>query len=119
MATLNSPEAVRRRLEEEREALQAEIDAIPIDNQNQKDSYGAQQHPADEATDLFLRERNIPIRSNAQDLLTQVDQAMQRLDAGTYGTCARCGRPINPERLEALPYAILCIDCQATMERGT
>lgn len=118
MTTLDSPEAIRQRLEADRAALQAEIDATLVENENQEDSYGAKQHPADDATELFQRELNIPLMSNAQDLLHQVEAALRRLDVGTYGSCARCGRPINPERLEALPYAAYCIDCQAIVERG-
>ena len=48
------------------------------------------------------------LRSNLRD----VDRALAKMDAGTYGTCERCGKPIGPERLEALPWAMLCIDCK-------
>ena len=49
----------------------------------------------------------------------QIEAALQRLDAGTYGVCERCGQPIPPRRLEALPYATLCVACQALEERAT
>ena len=48
------------------------------------------------------------LRSN----LRLVDRALAKMDAGTYGTCERCGRPIGAERLEALPWAMLCISCK-------
>jgi DnaK suppressor protein len=48
------------------------------------------------------------LRSNLHD----VDRAIAKMDAGTYGTCERCGNPIGPERLEAIPWALLCIDCK-------
>jgi RNA polymerase-binding transcription factor DksA len=41
-----------------------------------------------------------------------VEQALERMDAGAYGSCERCGRPIDEERLEALPAARLCLDCK-------
>ena len=112
MAQKQTDAAIRRRLEEERAALQAEIEALPIDIQGQQDDNGGGQHPADYATDLYLRERNIPLRSNAQDLLDRIDSALERLDAGSYGICERCGKQINPERMEALPYATMCVECQ-------
>jgi DnaK suppressor protein len=48
------------------------------------------------------------LRSNLHD----VDRALAKMDAGTYGTCERCGKPIAEERLEAIPWALLCIDCK-------
>ena len=48
------------------------------------------------------------LRSNLRD----VERAIAKMDAGTYGTCERCGNAIPPERLEALPWAVLCIDCK-------
>lgn len=109
--------AVRERLQSERNSLQEQLDAFPVEHQgNQNDDYGVSQHPADDATELFIRERNIPLRSNLEDQIVQIDTALERLDAGSYGQCARCGRPINPERLEALPAAIYCIDCQRAVE---
>lgn len=48
------------------------------------------------------------LRSNLHD----VERALGKLDAGTYGMCERCGLPIAPERLDAIPWALLCIDCK-------
>jgi RNA polymerase-binding transcription factor len=109
---------IRRRLEEERASLRDQIDSLAVDNQNQQDDYGVGNHLADDATEVFTRERNIALRNNAQDLLAQVEAALHRLDEGTYGTCARCGREIATERLEVLPSATLCIACQSEVERG-
>ena len=50
--------------------------------------------------------------------LTQVRAALKRLDEGQYGICARCGAQINPERLKLIPYTILCVSCQARVERA-
>lgn len=117
MASTNETAAIRRRLEGEREALLGQLDAFPIANENQDEDYGAGQHPADDASEVFLRERNVALRGNTQDLIAQVDAALERLDEGGYGTCARCGNQINPERLEALPYAIYCVSCQAIVDQ--
>ena len=53
-----------------------------------------------------------PCATTTGQHLAAVDAALARLDAGTYGTCTTCGKPIGAERLEALPWAALCIDCQ-------
>ena len=47
-----------------------------------------------------------------------IDAALQRIEAGTYGKCVNCGAPIPEERLEAMPWATLCIDCKRKEERG-
>ena len=107
---------IRARLDQERASLQSDIEALAAENQAQQDDYGVGNHVADDATEVFTRERNLALRSNAQDLLAQVDAAIQRLDEGRYGVCARCGQEIAPDRLEALPYAIYCITCQSLVE---
>src|SRR5215212_3130144 len=104
--------AVRARLEQERASLQSDIETLAIDNQAQQDDYGVGNHTADDATEVFTRERNLALHSNIQELLTQVDAAIERIDEGRYGICARCGQPIAADRLEALPYASYCINCQ-------
>lgn len=50
--------------------------------------------------------------------LTQVQAALKRFDEGKYGLCAKCNTHINPERLKAIPYAALCVSCQARFERA-
>jgi len=107
---------IRARLEQERASLQSDIESLAAENQAQQDDYGVGNHVADDATEVFTRERNLALRGNAQDLLAQVDTALVRLDEGTYGICARCSREIAPERLDALPYAIYCITCQSQVE---
>ncbi len=56
-------------------------------------------------------------RAQAQDLLRQVTQALERIDAGVYGICLHCAEPIARARLEAQPYASLCVDCQSAAEK--
>ena len=107
---------IRARLEQERASLQSDIEALTAENQAQQDDYGVGNHVADDATEVFTRERNLALRNNAQDLLVQVETALQRLETGSYGICARCGKEIAPERLDALPYAIYCITCQSQVE---
>jgi RNA polymerase-binding transcription factor len=77
-------------------------------------TYGSQ---AAAASQVFAQQRDLALRDRNQQHLQLVDAALARLDAGTYGTCQNCGRPIAPERLEAIPWAALCIDCQRTAGR--
>ncbi len=83
------------------------------------ESGGAASDQADDADALFEYERNRALVEHTRQLLTQVQEALGRIDAGTYGICSNCGRPIQPARLQALPYVTLCIDCQAKEEQAS
>ncbi|MGW8252061.1 MAG: TraR/DksA family transcriptional regulator [Anaerolineales bacterium] len=72
---------------------------------------------SDLAQDYVRRDRDTALIEQMEDTLREIETALQKLDEGTYGRCARCGKPIAPERLEALPYAELCIECQELLER--
>jgi DnaK suppressor protein len=107
---------IRARLEELRAELGGQPEALPIAEDADVNDGGVGQHYADDGTNTFLRERNLALRENAADLLAQVEAALRRLDAGTYGICENCGRQINPERLEALPYTAYCIECASQLQ---
>lgn len=77
-------------------------------------TYGSQ---AAAASQVFAQQRDLALRDRADQQLALVDAALARLDDGTFGTCVRCGRPIAAERLEALPWAPRCIDCQRLADR--
>jgi DnaK suppressor protein len=78
-------------------------------------TYGSQ---AAAATQVFEQQRDLALRDRNEQHLAAVEAAILRLDDGTYGSCVRCGRPIAPERLDALPWAAHCIDCQRIVGRG-
>ncbi len=69
------------------------------------DEHGLETHLADQGTMTFLRERDLGIEDHEERLLEEIDAALKRLDEGTYGTCEVDGRPIEFERLQALPWA--------------
>jgi RNA polymerase-binding protein DksA len=77
-------------------------------------TYGSQ---AAAASQVFEQLRDLALGDRSRQTLEAVDAALARLDAGTYGTCTSCGRGIAAERLEAIPSAALCIDCQRTTPR--
>jgi RNA polymerase-binding protein DksA len=78
-------------------------------------TYGSQ---AAAASQVFEQQRDLALRDHATGQLALVDAAIARLDDGTYGVCVNCGRPIASGRLEALPWAAHCIDCQTTIDRA-
>ena len=75
------------------------------------------QHMADAATAMHDRELDYGIADNEEELLGEIDAALTRIETGTYGICTVCGRPIGEERLQALPWASLCIDDARAQER--
>jgi DnaK suppressor protein len=105
--------AIRAALKAERAHLVEEL-AQAIQPPGQM-TYGSQ---AAAATQVFEQQRDLALRDRAAQQLELVDAALARLGDGTFGTCLRCGKAIAPARLEALPWAAHCIDCQAILDRG-
>ena len=103
------PQVLRSFLEDERvrlEALIAQMDAEGVTN------LGYGNHMADDASEAFEQAKELALNENAKQVLTQVTDALERFDQGTYGTCERCEVEIDPARLKALPYVTLCLHCQ-------
>ena len=80
-------------------------------------SGSADQHMADTATETVDREIDYTLEEHDGRLLQAIDEALARIEASTYGICVNCGAQIPPERLEAMPWATLCIDCKRKEER--
>lgn len=59
------------------------------------------------------RERDLALSAQARAAVDEIDRALSKMDAGTYGVCERCGNPIPKARLKALPYAALCVACKS------
>ena len=74
-------------------------------------------HQADDGTELFEREKSLSLERTLQDHLRVVRGALRRIEEGTYGACAVCGRPIGEERLGVVPETALCIEHKAAAER--
>ena len=71
----------------------------------------------DVATETFEREKGLALESSVQGMLQMVEDALRRARSGTYGVCDSCGRPIDVNRLRAIPYTLLCITCKEREER--
>jgi DnaK suppressor protein len=112
----------RDMLLEERDRVTAAINHLHEDNsrsiedETEEETYD--NHLADSATATLNREIDYTLEENAEHVLHAVNEALQRIEDGTFGTCGRCGKPIAEERLEAIPYANRCIDCKRLEERG-
>jgi len=104
--------AARAKLQAERARLLAEL-GEPIEAPGQM-TYGSQ---AAAATFVFEQQRDLAMRARERTQLREVEAALAALDAGTYGTCRNCGKPIAAARLEAIPWAQLCIDCAGKLRR--
>ena len=109
-----------RELEELRDRLQTAAHDLRADDEGGAEMTSAtgDQHLADHAADMLDRELDDTIGENAELVLRAIDEALQRIDDGTYGLCAVCGKPIPEERLDAVPYATLCIEDKRKQERA-
>lgn len=112
----------RQRLLEERERLVAALEFLHGENstslREETEESTLDNHLADTATVMHDREVDYTLSDASEQVLTAIDAALKRLDAGSYGTCASCGRPIGEERLAAMPYATQCIECRRREEQG-
>ncbi|MFN7949519.1 MAG: TraR/DksA family transcriptional regulator [Blastocatellia bacterium] len=78
----------------------------------------ATQDPADKASNSYTKELLFSQSTNDRLILTQIEEALERMDDEEYGVCQNCGKEIGPKRLEAIPWARYCIECQALVEQG-
>lgn len=88
-------------------SLDDEVDEVAATSDN---------HLAETAAATLGREIDYTLGENSEQVLTEIDAALGRIEDGSYGTCTRCGGEIPLLRLEAYPRASLCIDCKRTAE---
>jgi RNA polymerase-binding protein DksA len=93
--------------DEHRGSLDDEVEEIAATSDN---------HLAETATATLGREIDYTLGENSGEVLAQIDAALRRIDDRTYGTCTNCGCEIALQRLEASPWASLCIDCKRRAE---
>ena len=104
-------EGAQLALESERDRLRLELSE---EVEHPRVSHGAQTAAA---TEVSESQRGQQLRGREEQHLVQIEATLKRIEAGTYGRCQTCGRPIAPERLEALPWALDCIECHAKARR--
>lgn len=114
----------RVQLQKELDLLQGNLDALagdnlkmsPLDSSGDLGSYST--HMADHGTDNFDRELALNLVTARQESLYDIEDAIRRVDDGTYGVCEECGFAIELPRLKALPFAKKCLACQSAAEKG-
>jgi DnaK suppressor protein len=72
----------------------------------------------EEATETLELEKRLALENRVRQEMATVEHALEKFDKGTYGLCDNCGQPIDPERLEALPQANLCMNCKALLAKN-
>jgi DnaK suppressor protein len=112
-------ERFRKRLEEE----QVRLGELVRDIEAEREEVRLTETSSDRSPDpntaeggslAFEMEKELSLWQNAQDILAKIEEAVVRIDEGTYGSCDECGTAIPVTRLEALPYTKLCVDCSAS-----
>lgn len=109
-------EKYQKRLEDERDRLEAIIEEARQEMEEARLTESSSERSPDpgnaEAGSMkFEYEKELSMQQNSIDLLHKVQHALARIDAGEYGTCESCGNDIPVARLDALPYATLCVNC--------
>ena len=108
----------RKRLEEMRGELDKSIMVLQGEQPAERSGSDSPQDPADAGTNLSENDRTQAVLAAAKVQLRAVQDALQRIEHGTYGTCADCGSAIPQGRLDARPEASRCVKCQAKRDRG-
>jgi DnaK suppressor protein len=109
------------RLKKERAELLEKIEQLrtlgqPSAERREGSPFGKREEGADEASEL---EKRLALEERLRESLNEVEHALQKYEAGTYGLCDSCGKPIERARLEAIPQASLCMKCKAQQEKET
>lgn len=102
----------RQKLEEERAQTQAELERL-------REYLRTTPEPTSDEADLevYEREKYLALVRRLEQKLAEIDYALRTAQKGTYGICERCGKPIDPERLAALPETTLCVKCKNDLEK--
>lgn len=86
--------------------LKEEFDGSVTNSSGELSAYD--NHPADIGTEVFMQEHNINLSDNQKNIMTKIDIALKNIDEGNYGNCLVCGKEIEEERLDILPYTVTC-----------
>ena len=108
-------QAQKKALLNERARLQKDVEVTAPIVTSEHPGYST--HMADDASAVFEQETNATVHDQLQWLLSEVEHALTKFEAGTYGLCEACGKPIYPARLEALPTARFCMEDQEKLEK--
>lgn len=112
MSKLNLKD-LKKRLTDERTLLIEKLKGndLSVDDSETPD-------PVDLAVRNYSKNVMLAVSENESRQLTEVDEALLRIEDEEYGACLNCEKPINPKRLQAIPWARFCLDCQELLEKG-
>lgn len=112
---------LRNQLEERKAEIEGDVSymademrSIGVEQDDENGALG--NHLAEDGASIAEAERIVTVTEDLQDILAQVEAALERMDEGSFGVCRRCGRAVAAERLEAFPYVAYCIECQSIVE---
>ncbi|MBX3288807.1 MAG: TraR/DksA family transcriptional regulator [Acidobacteria bacterium] len=105
--------AIKKRLIEEREQIIGKLagNDLSIDDSETPD-------PVDLAVRNYSKNVMLAVSENESKQLTLIDEALRRIEDDEYGNCQNCEKPINMKRLNAIPWARYCLECQELVEQG-
>ena len=106
-------DVLRRMLEERRGEIQQKLRALREEIPSYQDEV---RDTEEQSVTDFAQEMDFALMEMKAQTLIRIDEALQRVDQGTYGTCDECGQDIAEARLKAVPFALLCLACQAREE---
>ncbi len=106
-------ESERKHLIDELELLRANV--RPAEERREGSPFGKREEEATETAEL---EKRLALEKRVSELLAGVDHALHKVKEGTYGLCDVCGQTIDPDRLEALPQANLCLSCKSKQPKN-
>ncbi|HET9442591.1 MAG TPA: TraR/DksA C4-type zinc finger protein, partial [Acidimicrobiales bacterium] len=101
----------RSTYEEQAQSLKAEADQLAAEMEPGDVQFDEESGEGDSIG--MERERDLQLAGQARATVEEIDRALAKIDAGTYGICERCGQPIPKARLKVLPYAALCVACKS------
>jgi len=118
--TITNLKIIRLRLENDRKRLTEQLEQLrkasrPKDVRREGSPFGKREEEATETAEL---ENRMALEKRILGQLAEVENALNKFEKGSYGLCERCGQPIHPARLEALPQATLCMSCKATQAKN-
>ncbi|MDI6774637.1 MAG: TraR/DksA family transcriptional regulator [Verrucomicrobiota bacterium] len=108
-------ELFRRLLLSMRERLNGQVTSLKNDSLETTDWLNMEE----DGTDIFDQQFALNIVSSENEMLQEIDGALERMEKGAYGLCESCSNLIHEARLKALPFAKTCIECQSKLEKGT
>jgi len=110
----------RKRLELDQQRTQAEMVRLrsSVESELEPSRAGEDGDAADVASDIYEREKALALIRTLELKLEAIDRALEHADQGTYGICEQCGERIEPERLDIVPEATMCVKCKNLTEQG-